>query len=149
MTRQEKCELAIERGYVYNPETGIVYSRFGREITSKKKSYINIQLRFNGKKYELYAHQFAWYWVYKKCVDCLDHINGVRTDNHISNLRSVTYQENQHNRTTAKGYTWNKTANKWKAQIGLNGKTIHLGYFNTEEDAKQVYLEAKEKYHII
>ena len=35
MTREEKCKLAIERGYTYNPETGLIYSRFNRIINTR------------------------------------------------------------------------------------------------------------------
>ena len=78
----------------------------------------------------------------------IDHINCDRGDNNISNLRVVTNQQNQFN-TRAKGYTWHKTNKKWKAQIQINTKRIHLGHFDTEEEARNAYLEAKKKYHII
>jgi hypothetical protein len=149
MTREERCKLAIEKGYTYNTETGIVTGPSGKEITAKITGYINIQLRFNSKYFHLKAHQFAWYWVNKECVKCLDHINGVRDDNHICNLRSVTHQENHFNQTKAKGYCWDKNNNKWKVQIKLNEKQIFLGRFDNEKDARAAYLEAKEKYHII
>ena len=148
MTRLDKCKLAIERGITYNPETGKIYGVRGKEITAKTiKGYIVIKLKFNGKYIDLKAHQLAWYYVNKEIVEALDHINGVKDDNRICNLRSVTHQENQFNRTTAKGYYWNKTANKWLSQIQLNSKKINLGLFKTEEEAREAYLKAKEKYH--
>jgi hypothetical protein len=151
MTREEKCELAIERGVTYNPETGVVTGASGKEITRKhKEGYIIIALRINNNKvHNLLAHQFAWYWVNKECVEQIDHINRIRDDNRICNLRSVTHQQNQMNRTTTKGYTWDKRVNKWLARIKLNYKSIHLGYFKTEEDARDAYITAKDKYHII
>jgi hypothetical protein len=42
-----------------------------------------------------------------------------------------------------KGYTWHKGHQKWVAKIGFNKKTIHLGYFDTEENAHAAYLAAK------
>jgi len=149
MTREEKCELAIEKGYTYNPETGKVIGPYGKEITRKTLGYIDISLNFNGKYYHLRGHQFAWYIINKECVEFLDHINGIRDDNRICNLRSVTKQQNQWNQTKAKGYYWNKNRNKWYTQIKLNGKSITLGYFDKEEDARTAYLEAKKQYHII
>jgi hypothetical protein len=80
--------------------------------------------------------------------DCIDHINGIRLDNRVVNLRITTHQGNNHNYTRAKGYCWNKPAKKWRSHIHLNNKQIHLGYYDTEEDARQAYLTAKEKYHI-
>ena len=81
--------------------------------------------------------------------DCIDHINGTRLDNRIANLRITTHQGNHHNHTKAKGYCWNKQNKKYEARIGLNYKNINLGYYDTEEEAKQAYLEGKKKYHII
>lgn len=79
----------------------------------------------------------------------IDHINGNRLDNRKQNLRIVTNQENQWNQTKAKGYHWKKSRKKWEVQISLNNKDIYIGLYNTEEDARNAYLEAKKKYHII
>jgi hypothetical protein len=154
MTREEKCKLAIERGYTYNPETGLVYNKFNKKIGHllngiRNNGYVSFSMLVNKKPYNLYAHQFAWYWVYKECVEQIDHINGIRDDNRISNLRSVTGNQNQWNRTKAKGYHWLKNNKKWMAEIRLNKKHIYLGLYNTEEEARNAYLQAKEKYHII
>ena len=78
----------------------------------------------------------------------IDHKNGIRNDNRIDNLRVVTRQQNQFN-TNAKGYYWNKVNKKWQAGICVNYKIKYLGAFDKEEDARQAYLVAKEKYHII
>jgi hypothetical protein len=149
MTKEEKILLAIEKGYTYNLETGVVTGVSGKEISKKIKGYITIQIHFEHKKYYLNAHQFAWYWVHKEYVEQIDHINGIKSDNRICNLRSVTIQQNHMNRTTAKGYCWDKQYNKWRAKITFNNKNIYLGRFEKEEDARAAYLEAKEKYHII
>jgi hypothetical protein len=150
MTREEKCKLAIERGFTYNPETGFVYNRYGKVSKSIHKSgYIYIGITLNKKSYTLKAHQFAWYCLNKECVEEIDHINGIRDDNRIWNLRSVTKQQNQWNRKATKGYSWFPINKKWKANIRVNNKDIYLGYFNTEQEARNAYLQAKEKYHVI
>ena len=150
MTREEKCQLAIEQGYCYNQETGIITGLKNKKIGYKHNlGYVKFDIYNNNNKYSLFAHQFAWYWVKKECVDCLDHINGLKDDNRISNLRSVTHKQNHMNRTTAKGYCWSKKANKWQAEITLNYKKMRLGLFDKEEDARNAYLEAKKIYHII
>jgi hypothetical protein len=82
-------------------------------------------------------------------TDMPDHINHIRNDNRVENLRVLTKQKNTFNKTNTKGYTWHIRQKKWQPQITLNGKTIHLGCYDTEEDARNAYLRAKEQYHII
>jgi hypothetical protein len=79
----------------------------------------------------------------------IDHIDGNRKNNNIINLRVVTHQQNHFNQTKAKGYCWHKKNKKWLAQITVDNKNIHLGYFDKEDDARTAYLEAKEIYHKI
>jgi hypothetical protein len=79
----------------------------------------------------------------------IDHIDGCRLNNCLTNLRVVTNQQNSFNRTKAKGYYWDKNSKKFLAQIRLNRKLIYLGLFNNEEDARAAYLAAKQIYHII
>jgi hypothetical protein len=63
-------------------------------------------------------------------------------------VRDVTHQENHFN-TDARGYSWNKAAQKWLTQIGVNGKSIFLGYYDTEVEASAAYEAAKLIYHVI
>ncbi len=79
----------------------------------------------------------------------IDHINGNPLDNRRCNLRIVTCQQNQWNQIKAKGYTWHKKTNKWQVRIAINQKNISLGLFDTEQEAHNAYLSAKEKYHKI
>ena len=148
MTREEKCRLAIDKGITYNEESGKIYGIRGGEIKPRKDGYVIVGVRGGQNEYKVLGHQLAYYCKYGRVVDCIDHINGIRSDNRIENLREVTNQQNQFN-TKAKGYHFNKRVNKFQSQIMLNRKNIHLGYFNTEQEARQSYLEAKEKYHII
>ena len=79
----------------------------------------------------------------------IDHENHTRDDNSNDNLRVVTNQQNQFNRSNVKGYTWREAQKKWESQIMIDGKSITLGCFKKEEDARNAYLEAKAKLHII
>jgi len=63
-----------------------------------------------------------------------------------SNCRWATPQEQAHN-TRAKGFCWDQKKQKWLAQITVNYKQIYLGLFDTPEEARQIYIEAKKKYH--
>ena len=85
----------------------------------------------------------------------VDHIHGEgsRHDNRKSNLRIATKQENNRNRKLCStntsgvtGVTFDKSRNKWCAQIVVNNKNIHLGRFNNFEDAVKARKEAEEKY---
>ena len=74
---------------------------------------------------------------------CVDHINNDKTNNNLSNLRWVTMQENNMNRSinynntsTIKGVSWNKRDRRWRAYIRLHGKEIHIGLYNTLEEAR-------------
>lgn len=148
--RIEKIKVAIEKGYTGNIQTGEVYDWKGKLVTRKTNyGYVQIAFRNNDKVINLKAHQFIWYLATGEVVECIDHINGIKSDNIISNLRSVTSQENTFNRIKAKGVCWHKLVNKWQAQIKIDGKSIHLGYFIHEQDARQAYLDAKIKYHTI
>lgn len=77
----------------------------------------------------------------------VDHVNHDGLDNRRCNLRLVTNAENQQNRRSPKGYRWHKEKQKWQPRIRLNGKDIFLGYYDTEEEARRIYSEARRKYH--
>ena len=94
------------------------------------------------------AHNPDWDITDTSKTNEVDHINNNSIDNRIENLRILTSQQNNFNRI-AKGYHWDKKASRWKAQIVINDKRIYLGLFKEEADARNAYLEAKEKYHII
>jgi hypothetical protein len=62
-------------------------------------------------------------------------------------LRVVNSSENKQNTISTKGYTWHKPSKKYQASITINNKRQYLGYYDTEEAAREAYLNAKEKYH--
>jgi hypothetical protein len=85
---------------------------------------------------------------------CTDHINGNKLDNRKSNLRSVTYQQNQFNRkkqkqpssSKYKGVSWLPSKKSWKASIKISGKLIYLGLFKDEPSAATAYNQAAERH---
>lgn len=88
------------------------------------------------------AHRVIWAMIHDECPDTIDHINGVRDDNRIENLRSVSLAENlknqkRYSRNTSGvcGVYWHKRDNKWDAQIRVGGKLMHLGLFTDFDEA--------------
>jgi len=155
MTRWEKFEYLRDKGWTYNPETGEIFTSRGKVcINLDDKGYLRcrIAMRKNQKlKFytTLLGHHFAWFWVKGNIeIDEIDHINRNRTDNRISNLRNVTHQANTWNRSV-KGYDYFKSRKKYRSRISIDNKQIYLGYYDTPEEARQAYLNAKQKYHVI
>lgn len=88
------------------------------------------------------AHRIIWIMVHGNDPDQIDHINGIRTDNRINNLREVTGKENQknmkrpvNNTSGHVGVAWDASKNSWLAFITVNRKRLHLGRFKEFEDA--------------
>ena len=77
----------------------------------------------------------------------VDHIDRNRLNNSVDNLRLANAQQNGWN-NNAKGYYFHKEHQKYKAQIKVDGKQKHLGYFSTAEEAHEAYLKAKAIYHV-
>ena len=133
-------------GLVKNPHWKVV------KQTPNKQGYSNIAL--DGKRY-LY-HRV----VYKVCnpewditdisnENQIDHICGARPlDNRIENLRILNGQQNKcNNLHYVKGYSYDKRSNKYQAQIQINGKLKYLGKYDTPEEAREAYLNAKKIHH--
>jgi len=78
----------------------------------------------------------------------IDHKDGNGLNNQKENLRACTHSQNQMNMrpiggsSKYKGVCWYKRYKKWRSQIRVNGKKIHLGYFDSEEDAAGAYDDA-------
>lgn len=101
------------------------------------------------------AHRLAWFFVTRKWPRReIDHINCIRDDNRITNLREATFGENQQNVSTQtnntsgyKGVTWDAARGKWMAQITVDSVHVYLGRFDILEDAAAAYAEASERHH--
>lgn len=149
------CELVRER-LDYDPETGLFRWRidFGPKIMagrlagslSKSRGYICIGI--NKRPYM--AHRLAWLYVHGEWPrEYIDHIDGDRANNRLSNLREATHVENQQNRKICrtntsglKGIAFDRNRGKWTAQITVNGKRVSLGRFNDPMEAHAAYTAA-------
>ena len=94
-----------------------------------------------------YAHNQEWDITFSQ-DNMIDHIDRNPSNNHINNLRVVNHYQNQHN-TNPKGVYFRKDRNKWYSTLVVEGKKIFVGYFDTEEEARNKYIEAKKIYHNI
>lgn len=103
-----------------------------------------MRMTFRRKTYTV--HRAIWAWHHGVWPDSqIDHINRIRHDNRIENLRLASPAENSQN-NSARGYY--KHRDKWLAKITANGVFYHLGVHKTEEAARKAYLKAKSRLHI-
>lgn len=105
-----------------------------------------------GKRH--YAHRVIVAMHTGEFPDMVDHINGNGLDNRIENLRACTKSQNmmnmatpKHNTSGFKGVGWSKQMNKWRAHISLDGKLMHLGYFDDIEAAKNIVAKKRCEMH--
>lgn len=152
MITQEKLSQNLD----YNPETGIF--RWKISIGAVKKGDIAGYKRLDGycaikierKTYK--AHRLAWLYVYGYFPENeIDHINRIKNDNRICNLREVSHQCNmrnskkpKNNTSGVKGISWYKKIQKWEARIKINRKTKHLGKYKDFDDAVCARLAAEQ-----
>lgn len=99
-------------------------------------------IMFEDESYQ--AHRLVWIW-HNGDIDSnleIDHINRIKFDNTIGNLRIVTHQENMFN-TKYDGCQQNWVSKKWHASIVVNGSAVNLGTHETKGKATQIYNQAK------
>jgi len=158
----------LKRLLAYDEHTGNftwrVYRGRGARVGDRAGSpdehgYVNIVI--GQVKYK--AHRLAWFYANLAWpVDDIDHINHIKGDNRLSNLRCATRSQNLANRrdyvssTGFRGVTTTRTSSgrvRYVAQIGyispLEGKQVHrfLGHYDTPEEAHEVYELAAKMIH--
>lgn len=144
----------------YDPKTGVFRWKGPRRkvkpgqvagYKNPKNKYIYIRVDF----VRHFAHRLAWLYVYGEHPESqIDHINGIRDDNRIANLRPATPQTNQYNKRMAKnntsgvkGVNWAKREGKWRARFNCEGRAVYVGLFDTLDDAAAAIKEARESHH--
>jgi hypothetical protein len=122
--------------------------RTGRIMTNVLNSlgYHVVTLSKNGKAKNFGVHRLMAIAFIENVHDkiCVDHINNIRCDNRLENLRWATFVENAQNvkllnvnKSGVKGVFFDNIRNKWKVGITINGKSKHIGYYTNIEDAKK------------
>ncbi len=127
----------------------------GREAGSVNvNGYIVIGISCGNGFITIMAHRVIWCMFYGKWPDAiLDHINGDRSDNRISNIRPSDFAKNarniclpSNNTSGICGVSWDSNINKWFAQIIVNGKRHYLGAFSNKIDAANARREADRRF---
>lgn len=114
--------------------------------------YIGISINYK----PIMAHRLIWIYHNGDIPVGLeiDHINQIKDDNRIENLRLATRSQNQcnrpkfkNNKSGYKGVYHDKYRNKWRARITVNKKVIRIGYFDSADEANVEYNKASIQYH--
>jgi len=133
--------IHASHGYSVDPELGVVLGILGKPVGRvKRDGYVYV----NRRKLEISAHRLIWQAVHGDIADGLqiDHIDGDKTNNRITNLRAVTGSINCQNRRNARGYSLHR-GGKWQASLDAK----YIGLFSTEAEARAAYLAAKRLQH--
>ena len=145
--------------FSYNTDTGVFTRKVSTNNRAKPGEIVGclrpdgyLCTSIAGKLYQL--HRLAWLYARGAWPEGqIDHINGDRTDNRVSNLRDVSHMENGRNqklgstnKSGANGVHWFPSRKKWRATITVNGKSLHLGYYDTVAEAADARKLADEKH---
>lgn len=156
-TKRHRIDVAeVLREVSYDKETGLFTAlhtkgcrKAGTVLNNLRNGYVRFEI--NGVAYA--AHRLAYAIVYGEQPDEIDHINGVRSDNRIVNLRAATHVQNAKNvpRRTLKnpfrGMSQRKKTKSWRVCIFNNGEQIYIGEYKNEVEAAFNYDLASLKYH--
>ena len=137
----------------YDAETGVIAWRHNGRRAGWQHRWGYRNVRVDGVSYA--EHRLAWFYVHGwwPAAD-LDHINRVRDDNRLANLRPATRSENcqnqpirSTNRSGVTGVYYHSCARKWVASINIDKKQRHLGVFDTAEQAAAARKSAEQQYY--
>jgi hypothetical protein len=143
----------------YDPATGLfvwlISPRRNVPVGSVAGTLRNGYIRIRIEMEAFSAHRLAWFYMTGEWPPGqVDHIDGNRSNNRWSNLRSATNSINQINgklrsdsKTGYKGVSKPKRGKKWCARIVVNGKRIFLGMFPDPKSAHDAYMRAAVKYY--
>ena len=146
----------------YDPETGVLtwkVRRGGRAhlgaVAGVPDGLGYVSIRVDSRLYR--AHRLAWLLSHGRWPpEQIDHINGVRDDNRLSNLREATRGQNMENQRRPRagntsgflGVCWHARSKKFMARITTGGTRFYLGVYPDAESAHAAYLKAKRELHV-
>jgi hypothetical protein len=160
--KQELTQEYLLSKFDYNPDTGILntkvyFDKRGRKWGGVESGYIDndgyISIGLFNKNHK--SHRLIWCMIYGYFPKEIDHINNIRNDNRLCNLRLANRSENNQNKIKCLsnnlagflGVSFDVNRKKYFARIKINGKQKHLGYANNPQDAHNLYIKAKRQLH--
>jgi len=127
----------------------------GYKINCKYNEYPRVTLYKNGKRKTFRIHHLVWdqFGDNERNGLQVDHIDEIKSNNHIDNLQLLTNRQNNSKTKLTKkdktskytGVDWMKCREKWRSRIQINGKHHHLGYYDTQEEASKAYQNKLEE----
>ena len=144
----------LKRYYRYDENTGNFYYRSNGKLAGFERQDGYLAIFFEGVSY--LGHRLAWYYMTGDWVTEIDHKDTVRNHNWFKNLRSCTRKQN-----TGNSNGWGKKKKsglprgvyfhpadktRFRAQIFMNYKAVHLGCFDSIEKATAAYREAARQH---
>lgn len=139
---------------VYDSDTGLFSRTRGQAPSNRPVSCGYTSVANAGRK--MPGHRMAWLMVYGEVPEFIDHINGVRHDNRLANLRACSREENNRNVKVhadnvvgIKGVServHRHATKRWRARLMVHGRT-YCTYHATQEEAAADYRRMAEEHH--
>lgn len=142
----------LESIFDYNQKSGMLFWKNGKRAGSNLyNGYRRVKLQ--GVEYK--EHRLIWVLFFdKQPKQLIDHINGIKDDNRIENLREASVSQNTcnsklsvRNNTKTKGVYYNHKRKKYIVNCSINGNSKYLGSYKTLEEAQNTIRNYREKIH--
>jgi len=140
-------QAMLRERFVYDPETGVFTNRVDSQRARKgvescqitQAGYVMLYVNYSN----IFAHRAVFLYLYNKIPFEVDHINHIKSDNRLLNLReldrhienSKNQRHRKNNNSGVMGVCFDKSRGKWIAKIEVHYKTINLGRFSDISDA--------------
>ena len=125
--------------YRYDTATGkLINRKWNREypgVIDKSNGYVRVWVYFQGEQFKLWKHRLVFFLVHRRFPKEIDHLNGIKTDNRIENLREVNRSENEANKLRR----WKKNPDS-----GLPGITKSNMVFQTKFRRRRLFSSIPE-----
>lgn len=138
---------------------GILYWKANRTGKAKKGTVAGSKHPSGYRQIKIYSqrcliHRLIFLMHHGYLPEFIDHINGIKNDNRVENLRAATKSQNlyncglpKNNTTGYKNVYFNKRKNKWFVTIHADKKAYFFGYFTTKEEAAIIARQERQKFH--